>query len=460
VSRPLLIPEHGPAVGPLRWRELTPILLIFLLTRLAAWTGTYTGAAMHFRLDLDLAPPLAKHFRPPLVGRLLAERVRDPHTPEGRWVEDHLLHLAPLVNFDGRWYRSIMEAGYAYEPTATGERREQNIAFFPLYPLTCRLIAQACGVSTFELATHTRAQLSNAVLVAVAHLATLTAVFLLFAWLRRRAGARGALYAVTCLLCFPTACYFSYAYAECLTLLLFVGAGWLLDQRAYWPAALLSALATATRPTAAVLVLVVLLAFWTGSRLTRERRALLLAPLGVLAGAGLLAYAGYLTWRFGSPLVYARNFASGWVHPEERATWLDFALLGPIWSQFKYVGRVLAGFPAGLVDLINPQAWNMPLALALVWVSLAGRRHVDARFRPLLWIGPLTFVQAYLASGGANFGITPTCRYMGTAFPALALLGLWMARDWPGWLRHGVLALFVVMQGLWGYSFALDEWPG
>lgn len=433
----------APSGGGLA-RGLLLVLLIFAGTRLVTWTGTYCGAALLFRIEHKLDPPFEKHLR-----RLL-EQAAEHRGAEYESYVDLLTDLAPLCRFDGVHYRSIIEGGYRYEvpPPGTTDRKvlEQNIAFFPLFPLLCRPPAHV-------LTTHQA-------MVLVTHLCALAAAIGLYLWIRRRIDEPTALLTVALTLCWPSAVYYSYGYAEGLTLLGMVGALWLIDRGAFFPAALVSGLATATRPTALAIAAVLVLAFWLNAAGTRRQRLLKLIPLGLLGAAGLLLFAGYLTWRFGSPLVYIDNFKAGWVPEKERSDWLAYLTFTPIWEQFRYFRNTALFAPVGLVNLANPFMWNVPLNLFLLFVSLAGLGRVPRRFRPLLLLGPLIFLHSYLASGGAKFGVEPIGRYMAVAVPAFVVLAVWCLREWHAVARHLFLTFLVLLQAAWALRFGLQEWSG
>jgi Gpi18-like mannosyltransferase len=447
---PLLFEDRPPGVASVPvsgrlGRGLLLVVLIFAGTRLVTWTGTYCGATLLFRIKHELEPPFEKHLR-----RLLEQAVQQRGAEYGSFV-DLLTGLAPLCRFDGVHYRSIIDGGYQYQTPQPGTTDrgllEQNIAFFPLYPLLCRPL-------TGLLTTH-RA------MILVAHACALAAAVLLYLWIRRRIDEPTALLAVAVMLCWPSAVYYSYGYAESMTLLSMVAALWLIDNRAFLPAAIASGLVTATRPTALAIVAVLGLAYWFDSPQSRRRRLLKLVPLVLVGAAGILVYAGYLTYRFGSPLVYVANFEAGWVPPERRATWLEFLTLTPIWEQFKYFRDVvLIPPPMGLVDLANPFTWNVPLALFILFISLAGLGRVPRSFRPLLALGPLIFLHSYLACGGAKFGIEPIGRYMAVSVPAFVVLAAWCLREWRPAARHVLFIFLILLQAAWALRFGLQEWSG
>ncbi len=437
----------APPVGRLA-RGLLLVVLIFVGTRLVTWTGTYCGAALLFRIEHQLDPPFEQHLR-----RLQEQAVQHRGAEYESFV-DLLTDFAPLCRFDGVHYRSIIEDGYQYRtpPPGTTDRKilEQNIAFFPLFPALCRPL-------TGLLSAHQA-------MVVVVHAGALAAAIVLYLWIRRRVDEPTALLAAAITLCWPSAAYYSYGYAESVTLLLVVVALWLIDGRAFVLAAVACGLATATRPTALAIVAVLMLAYWMNPPRraeTRRRRLLKLIPLALIGTAGILAYAAYLTWRFGSPLVYFANFKAGWVPDKERVDWLAFLTLTPVWEQFKYFRNlVLLAPPIGLVNAANPFLWNMPLNLFILFLSLAGLKRVPRSFRPLLALGPLIFLHSYLASGGAKFGVEPMGRYMAVAVPAFVVLAAWCLREWRPAARHVLLTFMILLQAAWALRFGLQEWSG
>jgi hypothetical protein len=445
-ERALLLNDGAmPPATPRRslGRGLLLVALIFLATRILVWAAAYTGAAVFFCIRHQWEPPLAQHMRP------YRETPPDPDSPEYRSAHNLMANLAPLCQFDGLNYQSIIDRGYQYAPPpaeAKPYEYQQNIAFFPLYPLICWPLAQVLG--------------TRAAMILVAHLAALAAGGCLYAWLRRRLDEGGALFAVAVVFCWPAACYFSFAYAESLTLLLLVLALWAMDRRAFGWAAVACALATATRPTAAGIVLVLMLAYWLSSARPRRQRAACLVGLTVLAAGGALIYAGYLTGRFGSPTVYWDNFEAGWVPRKLRADWVSFLTMAPIWSQLGKMAGVVVFWPLGLIELANPLRWNVPLSLLLVVVSFVGMRGVPRSFRPLLLLAPIIFVHAYLASGGAGFGIEPIGRYVALGVPTLIVLAAWFRRRAGAGLSCALLVALVLMQVAWAWRFGLREWSG
>lgn len=451
-ERTLLFPDRPGSTAPTPppgtvsvTRGLTLVMIIFILSRLLVWIGTYHGAFVHLRIEHRIDPPLEKHERQ------LQEQFAAGSGPVYETATELLNDFAPLCGFDGEHYQSIIDGGYHYEKPAPGEtdpdKLEQNIAFFPLYPLLTRPLTQITS--------------THAAMILVAHFCSLLATVLTYLWVRQRIDHRTALLTVAVLLCWPTSVYYSYAYAEGVTLLTFTVALWLLDRGAYIPAAITCGIATASRPTALAITGVFALAYWFNRDEPRPRRLAKLIPLGAVAGAGILAYAGFLTINYGSPLVYFENFKAGWVQDEERAGWVAYLTLTPVWEQFKYF-RNLVVFepPIGLINAPNVRMWNMPLNLFIVFLSVAGLPQVPRRFRPLLLLGPLIFLHSYLASGGANFGIEPIARYMALSVPAFVVLAAWMRQHWTHAGQMTLFIFLILVQVAWAFRFGLREWSG
>jgi len=421
------------------WRFLLAVILIFFGTRVVTWTGAYYGAQMRLRIRHQLEGSFSVHQR-----RWATQPAESQQELRSR--QQLLADFAPLCGWDARHYRDIIRRGYQYQPPSGNQRVGYNIAWFPLYPLLCRPLTNLMSVQK--------------AMILVAHACALAATIALYLWARWRTNEQVALFAVAIAFSLPAASFYSFGYAESLTLLLGVFTLWLLDRRQFVWGAIACGLASATRPTVLPLAGVVLLCWWlngSGSRRRRLWRAFALLALSVGGAAG---YMLYLAGRFGSPLVYVENFRTGWTPDKDRASWLAFVTLTPVWEQFKYFRNVVRDFPEGLVNLVNPLMWNIPLTLFLLFVSLAGLKRVPRSFRPLLLLAPFVFVHAYVAGGGAIFAVEPMSRYLVWAVPTLIVLSAWCVREWKPAARAALLSFLVFEQFATAFRFALGEWCG
>ena len=367
-----------------------------------------------------------------LVVQHLTISVKDPQPYRWGW-QGLLAYVGGYTQFDSWEYLRIAEDGYWYRPGA-----RSPVVFFPLYPMVVRV-------------AHVLIDQWVVAAVAVSAVAGLAAVLLFWRWTGERgldATARAT--AVAVLLLYPYGWYlYGIAYADALFLALALGAFLLGSRdRLVW-AAVVGALATATRPTGVAIVpgLVVLALeragvltvppdatgvvarFQLPIRVDRDRfRPVLLAPLGALAG--IAAYAAYLGARFGEPLVFLTD-------------------------QSQYQGSGLttllkAGFVARMFDWSDPTySASTMLQGALVVAVFCSVPAVARRFGwghgafVLSLVAILTLVSRdYLGAG----------RYLLAAFPVAALVGEWLSvrpRLRAAWLAAGFVLLTL---GTIGYS--------
>lgn len=199
----------------------------------------------------------------------------------------HLGHVssawANFANWDGDWYKKIATIGYEY----TNDGQQHSIAFFPLFPLTIRLI-MSFGLS-FEVAG-----------MLVNNLSFLGALLLLYSWVKKQHGVNTARWATAVLTLCPFSLFGTVIYTEGLFLLLTILALRAFEQRHYAWATLWGAMATATRSTGCALVPTFLIVAW------KEQRPLIAYVTGLATTLGLLVFIGYCSIRFGEPLAFVQ----------------------------------------------------------------------------------------------------------------------------------------------------------
>jgi hypothetical protein len=248
-----------------------------------------------------LAPFLATRATLLLVG-LWARGWMEP--PRGKDLGE--VSRFPWLNiwnhWDAWWYLSIVEKGYSYVPGETS-----NAAFFPLYPLTIRLVSLPLGV---------RNQVAWALAgFLISHAALLIALLYLVRLVRLDYDHQVAARAVLYLLAFPLGLYLSAVYPESLWLALVVPAFYYARRGRWWLACVLAAGAPLTRPLG-VLVAVPLLVEYLAGRGFDPRRPSLrdLRPdvlwIGLIPLA-FLAWCYYLYQLSGDPL-FIRNVHEPW----------------------------------------------------------------------------------------------------------------------------------------------------
>src|SRR5918994_929835 len=197
------------------------------------------------------------------------------------------------AHFDGENYISVAEYGYQELSYSTS-----SPAFFPLYPLLMRALAELFGGPVSQGALSVWGILISLVTL-------LFALWFVYRITEEGWGERAAQGAVLTLAFFPSAFFFNAVYTESLFLMLSAGTVWAIRvRRDLLLACLLAGLATATRNVGLFLLIPLVYEWW------RERRAYgwRVAYLA-LAPSGLLAYAAWLWWRFGDPLLFLNEQA-------------------------------------------------------------------------------------------------------------------------------------------------------
>ena len=187
--------------------------------------------------------------------------------------------LSPLARWDSVWYLGIAHSGYA----------GPSSAFFPLYPLLARLAAAVSAPGALLVASYV-----------VSLAALLGALYLLHRLVALELGsARVARDAVLMISLFPGALWLGVPYSESLFLLLSVGAFYAARTERWAWAGACAALASASRSAGIVLVVPLVLLWWSSrARRWRDLGWIALAPVG------LAAYSVYLAASIGDGFAY------------------------------------------------------------------------------------------------------------------------------------------------------------
>jgi len=341
--------------------------------------------------------------------------------------------LGRVYRSDGNWYREIATNGYAYSPD-----RRSNVTFFPLYPLSGRIVREITGLS------------AEASLLVVSNFALALSFFLLLAYARDRfpeAPAASGLFVLLSFGLYPVTFFFRMPYTESLffglVLTAFLGMrrGW----APIWVAAIVG-LATAARPVGIALVPAFLAHLWFRRTSVPAflGRSLLLLPV---CAWGLLAYMVYLWGTFDDPFAFALNQQHWHFLPkaaiEDRLP--SLMALEPFWgyidpeSPFHCSGR----------HYLEPSVFSAPIMDRLGFVAWAGLTVVGWRKRwlsceeLLLSIG---LVGMAYTLRGYEMGFFSMGRFTSVAFPIYLVCGRLLAA--------APLALSVSLLSLSGFFLA------
>lgn len=332
--------------------------------------------------------------------------------------------IGPAVRWDSMWFLGIADTGYASDPGRP--------AFFPLYPGLVALVSHITG--TFALA---------GIVVSVLCFFAGLVFFHLLATIE--VGAVAANWATMALALFPGAFWFSSVYSESLFLMLSVGAVYFARERRWLPAAVLGALAAATRSAGVLLVIPLALLWWDAHRADPERNGwsgLLAAPavlLGLLAVSLTMVTMGL---DFGSPFSaqerWGRTFQGPWVGLWDGTT-----------AAWDGVRQLIHGRPP---PLYFEKAGGDPMAIArhnlLLWITLVVA--VVPAAAAWKWLRPAHAAYATAALLlPLSYPVEPQPlmslpRFVAVLYPLPLVVGVWMARG-PRW-RGGTL---LVISAIW-----------
>ncbi len=324
----------------------------------------------------------------------------------------HWSLLGELENWDGGWYRALATDGYKHEVlhsyTTTG--------FFPLYPMLIWPVSRLL-LATTTPATWQAAEIAGLVISGIGGLvATVLVQRLAAGWWGEAAGRRAAmLFAL-----FPGSVVFSMVYAEGIMIPLAIGCILALQERRWLLAGLLAALATASEPEAAVLVVVC--AVSVGVELRRHGwrvgRRSLAAPL--LAPAGLIGVIAYLWAWTGTPLAYWQAQHYAW---NERFDPLALIHLG-----IRLANHIsFAHFNHPTINLNWPVGLTGAVVLLVLLVLMFRIRHTIS-IEAWVWTLGISFIAV------TSEWVPPNPRLLITAFPAVIVLGYYFARRAFAWV--------------------------
>jgi hypothetical protein len=219
--------------------------------------------------------------------------------PPFRVYENELRNLP--ARWDTGWYLAIATGGYGFDPTVTGQ---QNIAFFPAYPILMRIVGRMLRDETLW---------AGVVISLAAFFGALIYFFRLARdWLDRD----GAAAAATLLAAYPFALFFSAAYTESLFLLAALGALYHFKRGGVLAAGGWGLVAGLVRPNGCLLAIPLGLLLLEERRQTSrplleiDRPTIARLCAAAMPIVGLAIFSVFLFRLTGNPLEWAKNHAA------------------------------------------------------------------------------------------------------------------------------------------------------
>ncbi len=356
-----------------------------------------------------------------------------PDRPNWRASADDFKNLP--AKWDSGWYLQIARDGYDWDPD---NHNQQNLVFFPGYPLVTRVMAHLIWHDDLSPARY----LWAGVLVSI--LAFAGALVYLYALARGALSGDDAFFAIAMLATYPFAVFYSATYTESLFLLAAVATFYHFTRGQLWRAAAFGLLTGLVRPNGwlvgATLGLIALpylgglfawIARWlpTMSRLpvSEELRSRRFATIMLAVFApiiGFSSYCGYVYWLTGDPFTWA-HLLTYWGRDFHGFTMLENGFNGiAAHGIFTFVQEQP-------IDALN---W-LGLLFGVVSIWPVTRR---------LGLAYGLFVVMNILMPAASGGLVSIGRYSSTLFPSF----LWLGMAAPRPLRPALVVLFTLGQAV------------
>ena len=335
-----------------------------------------------------------------------------------------------LENWDGGWYRGLATDGYPHHALHT----QTTLGFFPLYPLLVWVLARplVLFMSYGPYSPHAADIAGVLISMVGGAIATVLVQRLTEGWWGPAAGRRAVL--LFCL--FPGSVVFSMVYAEGIMLPLAVGCLLALQRRRWLLAGILAALATASEPEAAILVLVCAASAarelhrrgWRSSEARRSLTAPALAPVGLLSVAGFL-------WAWtGTPFAYWIAQHYGWMERFDPLALPHLAIRLSHQISFAHFDHptINLNWPVGLIGAV--------ILVGLLVLMFRIRRTIS--LEAWVWTLGISFTAV------TSEWVPPNPRLLITAFPAVLVLAYYLRGRRFSWLLAVNGILLVVMSAV------------
>jgi hypothetical protein len=334
------------------------------------------------------------------------------------------------VTWDAGAYWRLAIHGYA---TTTADDFSIFIAYFPLYPICARALSVIFS--------------PQVALVLISNVCSLIGFAVMYSWIRNLASERVARISVLVFATSMSAVFLCAGMTEGMFFMLVAITLWLMQQNRLYTAAIVCALASATRPTgialAGTLALQVLIV-GRGAWSPRLGRAIL---IGLIASAGALSYEAFLWHRYHDPLVYTHA----------QGTWEK--LTSDMQTHARQQGEPPRYSKAFLINrLTKPQTWNYAVAMIMLIITLIGF------FKPgpmprVIFLFPLAI---FILTAFPNHGLrmSSVIRYESAGLPIFVLVGYWLTQIRRQSLVPIFLAAQFALQIYYAVLFCSWTWVG
>jgi hypothetical protein len=391
------------------------------------------------------------------------------------------------IAFDCHFYRYNLLHGYP-----PGPEIPYQIAYFPFLSVVSRAFLPLCTVLFGADAA------PRAALLIVANGCSLIGLCFFYAWVRSLFDARTAFISVVLLAVYPGAAFYCAGETEGPFLMFAAAALYLLQKQWLYSAALISAVATSTRPTAVCLALTVVV--WTiyfSWHLPKKQLILRVLIIGFISIAGGLSYEAFLWHRYHhwdafkqsedkwdlqrDPIQTAKNqkLLEG---VDQRWTFANTPAVNPVVANTVAANTVASSTavanmavtpnnssPAespqshhsirfALQHLLRASIWNRLIAVGLLVLCITAWFKPAGVPRLLLLLPSAIWLMSYLPNWGLRF--SSIYRYEAGGIPLFVVLALWLSVPSRRPLLIIIAAISFTVQLYYAFLFSRGFWIG
>jgi Gpi18-like mannosyltransferase len=336
--------------------------------------------------------------------------------------------LDSWAKWDTVWYVIIADSGYEADSRAA--------AFFPLYPLTVRVVRTVLFMDTFPAA------------MLVSAVSTLVALILVHRFVTEAVDSAHARRTTWYLLAFPTGFYLMAAYNESMFIALLVGSLYCMRRGHWWTAGVLAGFSGATRMIGVVLGLAFVYEYLR-QRGFSLRKVRFDALAVTLVPVGLALYMLYLWNTFGDAM-YFNEAQKAWFRDGYQWPWTTVA---DTWTLIATSASWLS--PDTVRNIYN--LLTVLLGLVFLGLALVGPWKLGRENAYLVIFSVFVLMLPVLSPIHSYYPLSSMLRYVLECLPIFMVLGK-MGRS-PGF--HQVfLTAIVGLQGIAIVTYIQDNFVG
>ncbi|MBU2760427.1 glycosyltransferase family 39 protein [Acidithiobacillus sulfurivorans] len=320
--------------------------------------------------------------------------------------------MQSLIHWDAGWYMDIVQHGYSYNGNPNDQ---QNIAFFPLYPIIMKVLEQLFGLQNGV------ATIFPALLFGVA------SIYAFHALARTRLNENASLFATAAYALYPGATFFVSAYPTSIMNLLVIITFLAFNKKRYFIAAIAAGISTAGGALLVFLSATITLAYankiiFKENKLTTSKFFQLIL-FAFVSFSGIIVFMLYQQISFGNALAFI-DVQKAWGYKSITERIINLITLSPIFgggygSFFRSILflQPTGKSPEGSVEYIT-NTFSIIMAIFSTWILYKFKEYLFFIYSLLVVLGYIWFI-------GSVQGPSSTFRLLYIDIPIFIAAGIY-----------------------------------